>query len=170
VNCEETAAVIDRRVRSRRADAGIRGGWQMTQTLLAERFGPALHRETRQMPVYTLVVTKTAPKIQAVEDGPPRTSGGPGRLEATRITMQKLADLLARQVELPVVDSTNLKGVFDFTLTWSPDEVAATSDRDTARPSIFSALQEQLGLRLESRKGPVEILVVDRIEKAPTRN
>jgi uncharacterized protein (TIGR03435 family) len=144
---------------------------QMIQALLAERFKLTLHREKRQLPIYTLVVTKNGPKIHAVEDGPPRTSGVPGRLDATRITMQKLADLLSRQAGLPVVDSTGLKGVFDFTLTWSPDEAAATpTDAGAAGPSIFTALQEQLGLKLESGKGPVEILVVDHMEKAPTGN
>jgi uncharacterized protein (TIGR03435 family) len=142
----------------------------MIQALLAERFKLTLHREKRQLPIYTLVVTKNGPKIHAVEDGPPRTSGVPGRLEATRITMQKLADLLSRQAGLPVVDSTGLKGVFDFTLTWSPDEAAATPTDGAAAPSIFTALQEQLGLKLESGKGPVEILVVDHMEKAPTGN
>jgi uncharacterized protein (TIGR03435 family) len=144
---------------------------QMMQALLAERFRLASHRENRQLPNYALVVTKNGPKIHAVVDGQPRTAGGPGRLEATRITMQKLADLLSRQAGLPVVDSTGLKGVFDFTLTWSPEETAATpTNGGAAGPSIFTALQEQLGLKLESGKGPVEILVVDHIEKAPTGN
>ena len=142
---------------------------QMMQTLLAERFRLTLHRENRQLPIYKLVTTKNGPKIHAGTDGPPRTAGGPGRLEATRVTMQKLTDLLARQAGLPVVDSTGLKGVFDFTLTWSPDE-GATTDGGASGPSIFTALQEQLGLKLESGKGPVEVLVVDHMEKVPTRN
>ena len=139
---------------------------QMAQRLLAERFMLTLHRETRQLPVYSLTVAKNGPKIHAVEDGQGQTSNGPGRLEAKKITMQKLADLLARPAGLPIVDSTGLKGVFDFTLEWSPDQAAEA----TAWPSIFTALQEQLGLKLESGKGPVEILVVDHIRKAPTEN
>jgi len=148
---------------------------QMMQTLLSERFQLSLHRETRQLPLYSLVVAKSGPKIHAVEDGQARTSGGPGRLEATRITMQKLADLLGRIMGLPVIDATNLSGVFDFTLEWSPNETQATP-QDGAEPggtvesSIFTALQEQLGLKLVGGKGPVEVLVVDRIEKAPTAN
>jgi uncharacterized protein (TIGR03435 family) len=149
---------------------------QMLQTLLAERFLLSLHRETRQLPVYSLAVARNGLKIHAVEDAPGQTSTTPGRMEAKKIAMQKLADLLARQVGLPVIDSTGMKGVFDFTLEWSPDEAPGMTLTDgngaagTAGPSIFNALQEQLGLKLESGKGPVEILVVDRMQKAPTGN
>jgi len=119
------------------------------------------------------VVAKNGPKIRPVEDGQGRTSSGPGRLEANKIAMQKLADLLARLVGLPVIDSTGAKGVFDFTLQWSPDEAPKMDGSETAGvagPSIFTALEEQLGLKLTREKGPVEILIVDRIEKAPTGN
>ncbi|HEV3199894.1 MAG TPA: TIGR03435 family protein [Bryobacteraceae bacterium] len=147
----------------------------MTQALLTERFKLTLHRETRQLPIYVLVVGKNGPKIHSVEDGQGRTSGRPGRLEATKIPIQKLADLLARLTGQQVVDETGLKGVFDFTLEWSPDETQKmTPDEVVAAaatgPSIYSALQEQLGLKLQGRKGPVEVLVVDHIEKAPTGN
>ena len=157
------------------ADASPQQVRQMTQTLLADRFKLALHNESRQMPIYVLVAGKGGPKIHAVADGQSRTSGRPGRLEATKITMQKLADLLARMVGQQVVDETGMKGVFDFTLEWSPDETQkATAPDEVAAPasgpSIFAALREQLGLNLEGRKGPVEILVVDHVEKAPTEN
>jgi uncharacterized protein (TIGR03435 family) len=148
----------------------------MTQALLAERFELALHRETRQLPIYALVVAKNGPKIHAAQDGQPGTSNGPGRLDATKITMQKLADLLALTTGQQVVDATGLSGAFDFKLEWSPDEMQKkrspdeTPDIGASGPSIFSALQEQLGLKLEGRKGPVEILVVDHIEKTPTEN
>lgn len=149
---------------------------QMTATLLAARFKLALHRETRQLPIYVLVVAKNGPKIHAAGDGQSRTSGGPGRIEATRITTQKLADLLAGITGQQVVDETGIEGGFDFTLEWSPDETQKNGpplDGDAvgaSGPSIYSALQEQLGLKLEGRKGPVEILVVDHIEKAPAEN
>jgi uncharacterized protein (TIGR03435 family) len=148
---------------------------QMTQTLLAERFKLTLHRESRQLPIYALVVGKNGPKIHTVEDGQGRTTGALGRLEATKIPMQKLADLLARLTGQQVLDATGLKGVFDFTLEWSPDETQKMPPPDDGAavgsgPSIFSALQEQLGLKLEGRKGTVEILVLDHIEKAPTEN
>jgi uncharacterized protein (TIGR03435 family) len=144
-------------------------GRAMTQALLTERFKLALHKETMQLPMYALVVAKSGPKIHAVEDGQTRTSGRLGHFEATKIPMQKFADLLARFMHQQVVDETSLGGVFDFTLEWSPDEMKAESP-EVAGPSIFTALQEQLGLKLEGRKGPVEVLVVDHIEKAPTEN
>jgi uncharacterized protein (TIGR03435 family) len=137
---------------------------KMTQNLLAERFKLALHRETRELPMYTLVADKNGPKIHAVEPGTGRTSGGLGKLEATQISMQKLADLLARITGYQVVENTGLKGAFTFKLEWTPDEVAAGGDPG---PSLSSALREQLGLRLEGHKGPVEVLVIDHIEKTP---
>jgi uncharacterized protein (TIGR03435 family) len=157
------------------AEAQVSQVRQMMRTLLTERFKLVLHRETRQLPIYSLVVSKNGPKIHAAEDGQGRTSGGPGRLEATKITMQKLADLLGRIMGLPVIDGTNLSGVFDFTLDWSPDETQQAQREGTepavsVKPSIFTAIQEQLGLKLVGGKGPVEVLVVDRIEKAPTAN
>lgn len=156
------------------ADASPQQVRHMPQTLLAGRFKLALHHESRQMPIYVLVAAKAGPKIHAVEDGQGRASGHPGRLEASKITMQKLADLLARMVGRQVVDETGMKGVFDFTLEWSPDETQETTSRDEVAPpgsgpSLLVALREQLGLNLEGRKGPVEILVVDHVEKAPNR-
>lgn len=149
---------------------------QMLETMLTERFRLGLHRETRQLPMYSLVVAKGGPRIHPVEDGQGGTSGRAGRLEATKITMQKLADLLGRQMGVPVVDSTGLKGVFDFTLEWSPDQapnMAAPDNHEAgagAGPSIFTALQEQLGFRLISEKGPIEVLIVDHMEKTATAN
>ena len=101
-----------------------------------------------------------------------RTTGTAGHFEATKITMAKLADLMARQAGLPVTDATGLQGVFDFTLDWSPsgDLKLASADSGDQGISIFTAIQGQLGLKLESGKGPVEVLVVDRIEKTPTQN
>jgi uncharacterized protein (TIGR03435 family) len=91
--------------------------------------------------------------------------------------MRKLAELLSSITGQQVVDETGLEGTFDFNLEWTPDEMqkAATPGETAAAagpsgPSIFSALPEQLGLRLEARKGPVAILVVDHVEKAATQN
>jgi uncharacterized protein (TIGR03435 family) len=148
---------------------------QMAQKLLADRFKLMLHRESRERPILALIVTRTGAKIHAVEDGQERTSGAPGRFEATKIAMPQFADMLARFTGQTVVDATGLKGVFDFILEWSPDDAQRTPPEDgvaggASGPSIFSALEEQLGLKLERRKGPVAILVVDHIEKAPTSN
>jgi uncharacterized protein (TIGR03435 family) len=87
--------------------------------------------------------------------------------------MQKLADLLAGMLGQQVVDETGLSGVYNFTLEWAPDESQKNSGPVTAQSSgasLFTALQEQLGLKLEARKGPVQILAVDYIEKAPEGN
>jgi uncharacterized protein (TIGR03435 family) len=149
---------------------------QMIQTMLAARFKMALHKETRQLPVYSLMIAKGGLKIHPVEDGQGKTSNGPGRMEATKISMQKLSNLLSRLLSLPVTDATGVTGVFDFTLQWSPDEPPKSAPTDTseaaasAGPSIFSALQEQLGLKLTSEKAPVEVLVIDSIQKTPTAN
>ncbi len=146
----------------------------MLQTLLAERFKLTLHRETRQLPMYALVVAKGGLKIHPSEGGDGKTSARPGHFEATKITMQKLADLMARQAGLPVTDATGVSGVYDFTLDWSPTADlklgAGDAGGNDQGPSFFTAIQEQLGLRLESRKGPVEVMVVDQMEKMPTEN
>lgn len=150
---------------------------QMLQTMLADRFKLSLHRETRQLPMFSLMLAKNGPKIHPSAEGDSRTSGRAGHFEAAKITMPKLADLISKQAGLPVVDATGLSGVFDFTLDWSPtsDFKIASADSGGASgtdtgPSIFTALQEQLGLRLEPGKGPAEVLIVDRIEKTPTEN
>ena len=143
---------------------------QMIQGMLAERFKLALQRETRQMPVLALVVGKNGPKLHPAEAGQGRTSAGPGKLEASKITMQKLADLLGRLTGQQVIDATELKGGFDFTLEWTPDETQPATGGDAGGASLFAAVQEQLGLKLEGRKAPVEILVVDHVEKVPVGN
>jgi uncharacterized protein (TIGR03435 family) len=159
------------------ADTPVPQVRQMLQSLMTERFQLALHRETRQLPIYTLTVARNGPKIHPVEAAQGRTSGDAGRLEAKGISIQKLADLLARMAGTPVVDATGLKGAFDFVLEWSPDEMlrmpAAPGDGgggSNGGPSIVTALEEQLGLKLAGGKGPVEVLVVDRIERIPTGN
>ena len=139
----------------------------MARTLLADRFKLALRRETRELPFYALIVDKNGPKIQAVEPGQGGTNSSPGKLQATKTTMPHFADLIARYTGHQVVDDTGLKGVYTFTLEWTPDEVAAGGD---AGPSLLAALREQLGVRLEARKGPVEVLVVDHMDRVPTEN
>jgi uncharacterized protein (TIGR03435 family) len=142
----------------------------MMQALLAERFKLALHRETKQLPTYALVVDKSGAKIQPVADGQPSTTGRSGRVQATKVSMQHFADLLGRYLGQPVTDSTGLTGVFDFTLEWSPGPTEDPTAAGANGPSLFTALEEQLGLKLDSRKAPFEVLVVDRMEKLPTGN
>ena len=141
----------------------------MMQALLAERFKLEVHRTTKELPMYVLVAAKTGPKLQEVEKGGSHTSARRGHLEAQKISMKHLADTLSGQVDRPVIDGTGLEGVYDLKLEWTPDDGRKPNDGDTG-PSIFTALQEQLGLKLEARKGPVEILVIDHAEKVPTAN
>lgn len=137
---------------------------QMVQTLLTDRFHLTLHRETRQLPVYALVVGKNGHKMQTAETNAGYPKLKRGDFIVPKMTMTELANLLVLDVKRPVRDETGLKGDFAFTLEWNPD-LRDTVDQPGARPSVFTAVQEQLGLKLESTKGPVEVLVVDRAEK-----
>jgi uncharacterized protein (TIGR03435 family) len=146
----------------------------MLQSLLAERFKLVFHRETRPLPGYALVVGKGGLKANpSAPDAPSRTSGRRGSIEAQQCTMARLAQRLTDVLHLPVADLTAVDGNFDFKLQWVPDDGLARSpsvgDKTPAAdtgPSIFAALQEQLGLKLESRKVPTEVLVIDRADKA----
>jgi uncharacterized protein (TIGR03435 family) len=212
----------------------------MLQNLLAERFKLALHHETKELPIYALVVGKGGPKLKvAVEedattpqgaappppapgrdeagpvrlkmdaDGMPKPPSGMGRNGVFMMTMygsgglrtrmvckgQPVSALLATlssQLGRPVVDATGLKAKYDITLDYAPDGLNGTaimmpppppqhdgapggggpmaSAPDAGGPTIFTALQEQLGLKLEQRKGPVDLLVIARLEKVPTEN
>lgn len=142
----------------------------MLQSFLTSRFKMTAHTETRQLPNYTLVVAKSGAKITPVEPGAAQTGGGNGTLAVTKTTMAHVADLLGRIAGLPVVDGTGLAGVYTFNLEWSP--AAGLNPSTDATPSsgssIFTALEEQLGLHLQSSKGPVEVIVVDQMQKVPT--
>lgn len=146
------------------------------QALLAERFHLAIHRESKMIPGYVLVVAKNGFKLkETTDDGSPNFSSNRGKLTTHEISMELLARNLSGILNSPVVDMTGIKGVFDLTLEWTPDEVQSPPKpgKETAEPSfgpsIFTALQEQLGLKLETQKAPVEMIVIDRIEK-PTAN
>ena len=212
---------------------------QMLQNLLAERFKLTLHHETKELPMYTLVVAKGGPKLkEAVEedaatpqgaapppppgrdeaapmrlktdaDGMPRLPAGMGRNGTIMMMMmdpngggmrtrmvskgQPVSSLLGTLSNLlgrPVVDGTGLKAKYDITLDYNPDGLNGprmmmpppqhdgapgggppmAGAPDGGGPTIFTALQEQLGLKLEQRKGPVDLLVIDRLEKVPTEN
>jgi uncharacterized protein (TIGR03435 family) len=146
----------------------------MLQALLAERFKLATHRESKVIPAYALVQAKGGIKLKPLEPGDgseSKTSNG--KYTATRVSMQRFADFLSRQLNSPVVDKTEAAGDFQFTFEFTRDEVQTGSDSrppDNAGPSIYTALSEQLGLRLVAQKLPVEIIVVDHIEKVPTDN
>ena len=165
----------------------------MLQTLLAERFKLRVHREQKVMPVYAMVVGKSGLKIKPMEgeqEGRLRMMMSPaGRKMSGPATLNTLAGSLAQMLDRPVVDLTELKGTYEIDLEWVPDEregggmmakmkaMAEEASRDPhgdpAGPnglSLFGALQEKLGLRLETRKSPVDIVVVDSGEKVPTEN
>ena len=151
---------------------------QMIRTLAADRFGLVCHRETKETNVYALVVAKNGLKLAApTPQGHASMMGGRGKLEGKDAKPADLARLLSTILGRTVLDKTELSGEYDFNLQWTPDigdglafkGAPPESPRAADGPSIFTAIQEQLGLKLESQKGPVEMLVVDRAEK-PAEN
>jgi uncharacterized protein (TIGR03435 family) len=144
--------------------------WQtMVRKLMADRFQLKFHYEKREMPVYALTIAKSGPKLKSSDPNEAQSmGGGPGNLGATNATMADIAQLLAHGfLDRPVVDQTGLTGKFDLRLRWTPDEVATqTAD---APPGLFTAIQEQLGLKLVAIKAPVDVMVIDQIER-PSAN
>jgi uncharacterized protein (TIGR03435 family) len=137
------------------------------QKLLADRFKLAFHRESKEMPVYALVVAKNGPKIKAVEDnGDHNTNNEGGHMTGKGITMTRFAEFLSRQMDRPVVDLTEMQGVFNVTLDWTPEKAGD----DAVGPTLLTALQQQLGLKLQPQKAPVEVIVVDHAERVPVEN
>jgi uncharacterized protein (TIGR03435 family) len=155
----------------------------MLQKLIEDRFKFTTHRETRELPAYVLTVASGGPKLTKNDSNPNGLPGlffrGLGVLPATNATMGDFAGVMQLAVlDRPVVDKTGLQGRYDFTLTWTPDETQFTgfgvripppSTDPNAPPVLFTAIQEQLGLKFESQRAPVEVLVIDRVDK-PSEN
>jgi len=147
----------------------------MLQALLADRFGLKVHEETRVLPVYALVVAKGGFKFQPSTMNGTSISNGNGRIavQGSDHTVALLAEQLARTLGRVVVDKTGVDGRFDLTLQWSSDDASqggpGAASLAADGPSLFTAIQEQLGLKLESEKGPVPILVIDHLEM-PSEN
>jgi uncharacterized protein (TIGR03435 family) len=153
----------------------------MTQTLLADRLKLALHHEQRPLPFLALIVGKTGTKFGTANPGG-TVSLRSGRIVHSQISMSILATLLSRFERQLVLDMTELNGDYDIKLEWTPDALRGRVPEgggpillngesvDPNGPSLVTAVSEQLGLRLESRKGPVDVLVVDHAEKVPTPN
>ena len=169
----------------------------MMRNLVTGRFRMAIRRETRELPVYSLVTAKNGPKIhpetepagpqeeqvatvtkQEGRDGFPvvnlpspgvviETRNGSARVTARQVTTARFADFLSTRLERPVLDATGLAGEYSFALYFAPDGPGAA---DSPEPNIFRAVEEQLGFRLEPRKAPVELVIIDRAEKIPTQN
>ena len=128
------------------------------------------HREEKEVSYFALVPAKSGPKVRLVKDVPDDFRGTTfgGHINSI-LPMPKLAYLLSRfERERPIIDMTGLSGMYEVKLEWALQQVQNPSD--TVGPSLFTALEEQLGLKLEARKGPLEVLVVDSAEKVPTAN
>ena len=145
----------------------------MLRTLLADRFGLVAHPEKRNRSGYALIIDGGGPKVTLANppeppDTDPFSMTTPGVLRGRHVTGDMLAKALSSQLGTPVENMTRMTGSFDFTLTWRPD-VPGASD-DATRASLFTAIREQLGLRLDARTLPVDVIVIDRLSLTPTPN
>jgi uncharacterized protein (TIGR03435 family) len=172
----------DIEARPKAEDVGAPGaqdrGSVMLQSLLEDRFQLRAHRETRELPVYALTVAKGGPKLKissGVPAGLPRMRMSRGSLETYETPLGGIVRFLSREFDRLLIDRTNLQGLYDISLKWTPEQRRPAADGGATaapqpalppdQPSIFTALQEQLGLRVESTKAPVEVLVIDSVQK-----
>jgi uncharacterized protein (TIGR03435 family) len=155
----------------------------MLQALLEDRFKLKVHRDTREIPVYALTVAKGGAKLRPFQEGSCTHCGGGGTIRGSNfvlhgqgVTLDEIAKSLGIGLDRPVIDKTGLEGKFDFELEFARDQAMAPAFRDpnqvipaaadpSAGASIFTAIQEQLGLKLEPTKGPGEFLVIDAVER-----
>jgi uncharacterized protein (TIGR03435 family) len=140
----------------------------MLQAMLADRFHLKVHWESRTMPVYMLTVAKSGPKLKESSNPAGGFSAGPRMIKYSAGSMQDLAGQLTSYLGKQVLDRTELTGRYTIDLQFAPVDPGSQDAAET-RPSIFQALQEQLGLRLDSGRGPVQVLVIDKAEK-PSEN
>ena len=147
---------------------------EMVRKLLAERFGLAFHHEQRETAYYAIVITKGGSKVAtsaAVDDRMPHVSvSGNGKQREAKFKNSQMSDFalnMQRIADRPVVDETGLQGRFDFMLRWQPEDTS--SDSADAPPMLFTAMEEQLGLKLQPKKGPVEATVIDKVAR-PSAN
>ena len=140
----------------------------MPQALLKERFHLAYHWAPKELSGYALVAAAKGAKIQPVESaGESSNDTGDGKIQARGISMGGFARLLERALNRPVQFLTGMPGVFDVTLEWTPGEAPAEPSGEVPAPSLFTALQDQLGLRLRAQKVSIPSLVVDHIDRVP---
>jgi uncharacterized protein (TIGR03435 family) len=143
---------------------------RMSENLLADHFQLKFHREKRKLSIYALMPVKDGSRLHlSANDGTPRGSGGvdifgPAWLSGTNVSIDHLIEVLYSRVDRPVIDKTGIEAPIDFTLRWAPENTP-----NTELPSLFTAMEEQLGLKMESQKLPVEVFVIDHVER-PSRN
>ena len=165
----------DARLKAMSADDAAQQKRRMVQALLVDRFALATHKETRELPIYNLVLAKGGPKFQPATRNGATIDTGRSRMHiaGSEDTIALLARELAQSQGRVVVNKTGLSGRYDLTLRWTPDDAPPPllngAPDPNAPPGLFTAIQEQLGLKLESSKGPVDLLVIDKIEP-PSQN
>ena len=151
--------------------ANVRKRNAMLQTLLAERFKLVVHRETRDVPAYLLVVSKHGPKLQETDQPPggfQMRMNGPIRHIEGKSTLAALVVFLSEQLRLPVVDHTERGGTFEIVLDWTLDAVA--QDQLQSNALLCEAVESQLGLKLDLKKTTMDMVVIDHVERVPTQN
>jgi uncharacterized protein (TIGR03435 family) len=155
----------------------------MIQKLLADRFALKFHKDKKELSVYVLSVSKTGEKMTKNDSAPNGLPGlffqGLGKLNVRNALMTDFTGLMQSVVlDRPVVDQTGLTGRYDFTLNWTPDDsqfggmgakVPPPTDSADALPNLYTAIQEQLGLKLEATRAPADVMVIDHVEK-PSAN
>jgi len=138
----------------------------MLQALLEDRFQLKFHRETRQVAAYALTVAPRGPQLPPAREGRGRTTMGD--LDAPSLTLTSLCHVIEFDLDRPVVNQTGLDGPFAIRLQWDSDR-APKEARDPSKPSLITAIQEQLGLRLDSARAPLEMFIIDSVER-PSEN
>jgi uncharacterized protein (TIGR03435 family) len=152
---------------------------KMLQTLLEDRFKLAVHRQSKEIAALILTVGKNGHKLQAVEtEGSPSFKTGKMNLTGQGATLGQMTEFLSRELRFPILDQTGLSGRFNYTLdiaSYVTEEMRKSGGPDGGPPPdapsiVAQAIQAQLGLKLDSKKAPIEMLVIDRVEKTPTEN
>ncbi|MGO9256363.1 MAG: TIGR03435 family protein [Bryobacteraceae bacterium] len=144
--------------------------------LLADRFKLAVHHDSKETSGFALVVAKGEHKLHEATGPRGFFTGRPGLIAGTRVSMGELASVLARMLGRPVVDRTGLTAAYDVKVEWTPDQAPQAPGGDQTKEasepelSLFTALHDQLGLRLQTQKVSVEVVIVDHVEKVPTEN
>jgi uncharacterized protein (TIGR03435 family) len=156
-------AETDKQLRTMSGDESGKAKRLMVQAMLAERFGMKLHEETRTLPAYDLEVAKGGAKLQPSKSSGKNIGTGRTHFNGSGLTMTLIAQQLSEITGRVVIDKTNLPDRYDIKLEWTPDDATAG---DSSAPFFFTAIQEQLGLKLTPAKEPVRVIVIDQIQQA----